>query len=147
VDIVSAGVHNADVNAGIVFGVNVACVRQPGLLFDGQSIHIGANQDGGTRTIFHYGDDAVTLPLRVGIFPDVLGDVVTEAAEFIGEQCRGFILVMRKLRSGVERLVGGDEGREFLVDPGVQCRALRCCGRCDEQGCQCKETRSHSESS
>jgi hypothetical protein len=43
VDIVSAGMHYAYVQAGVILGVNVAGVGQTGLFFDGQRVHIGAN--------------------------------------------------------------------------------------------------------
>ena len=120
VNVVSAGVHDSDVDASVVLGAHMACVWQSGLLVDRQRVHIGAHQHRRTRPIFHDRDKAVALPFRLGIFSDVLGDFVAEAAQFAGEQRRGFILVMGKLRSGMERLVSGNEGRQLLVDPGVQ---------------------------
>jgi hypothetical protein len=43
----------------------------------------------------------VALPLRVGIFSDVFGDVIAEAAELASKHRSSLVLMMRKLWSSV----------------------------------------------
>jgi len=45
--------------------------------------------------IFHHRDDAITSPLRIWIFPLVLGNGVTHFPQFTGEECCRFVLTMR----------------------------------------------------
>ena len=57
VHVVSAGVHDRDHQAGDRAGLaGLRRVRQAGLLFDGQSVHVGAHHHRGALAVLHQGD-------------------------------------------------------------------------------------------
>ena len=92
VNIMTAGVHNADLLPARTRNPNVAGVAEASLFDYGERVHIGADQKAGTGAVFHDRHDTVGLA-AIGILADVLGDRVTGIAEFGGEQggCAGFL--------------------------------------------------------
>jgi hypothetical protein len=73
VQIVSAGVHDGNIVAGVVVRMNFAGVGQTRFFFDGQGIEFSTKQDGGSRSVFHDGDNSRAAYM--------FGDVVAEGAE------------------------------------------------------------------
>src|SRR5262249_2798191 len=118
VDVVTTGVHDRDVGAGVILGADFAGVGQPGFFLDGEGVHVGAHEEGWASAVLHNGDNPVALPIGIGVFDDVFGDVVGEGTKAFGEERRGFVFVVRQFGGGVEGFVGGNEGREFLIDEG-----------------------------
>ncbi len=117
VDVVSAGVHDADLLAGCVFGEDVRGVGDAGLFDDGEGVHVAAHEEGGAGAVFEDADDAEGVG-AVGVEADVVGDGVAGLAEGVGEQGRGLLLVVGELGVAVELLVGGDEGGELRLLEG-----------------------------
>ena len=97
--IVAARVHHGNVAAGIVFGMYLAGIGQPGLFFYRQRIEFGPQHDGRARTIFQNGDDASPA--------NVLGDFIAGAAQVSGQ----FL--------GSLRFMGGKFG--MLVQIEIEC--------------------------
>lgn len=93
-DIVPAGVHHGHVLARVVFRPNVTRIGKPGLLLDGQCVHVRPDQDRWTGPILHHRDDSIALPLGIGVFADVLGHVKPERAQLLGQQRRCFFFVV-----------------------------------------------------
>ena len=80
VDVVAAGVHDADVLAGFGLGHDVAGVGDAGLFDDGQRVHVGADEERGAGAVLEDADDAVGFA-AVGVDADVVGDGVAGFAE------------------------------------------------------------------
>ena len=84
----------------------------------------------GPSPFFNSPDHAVADPLRMpGVFADVLGNRVSQSAEFAGNKSRGFFFVMGKLGRSVQRLVSGKKRRHFAVEQPIQLGLLTACGR------------------
>src|SRR5262249_8404589 len=101
-------------------------VGEAGFFLDRKGIHVSAHEQGWASAVLHNGDDAIALPIGVGIFADVFGDVVAEGTKAFGEERRGFVLVGGEFGGAVKGFVGGDKGREFLIDESGQLGLL--CG-------------------
>ena len=87
-NVVAAGVHDADVVAVFVGGADVAGVGAAGVFDDRQSVEVGAHQDGGPGAVFQDGDEAVA--------PDVGRHVEAQRLEFGDQLGRGFLFVKGK---------------------------------------------------
>ena len=116
-DVVSACVHDPDVLALSIRRSEGRGIVESGFLFNGERVHVGANEETGTGAVLEDGDDAVCLG-AVFVFPDVLGDGVAELAEFCGEKGGCLHFVVGELWVAVELLVGLCEGGELFVDRG-----------------------------
>ena len=58
VDVVTAGVHDADGVSLVVLGLDLAGEGQAGSLDDGQGVHVGPDEDGGAFAVLEDADDA-----------------------------------------------------------------------------------------
>jgi hypothetical protein len=58
VHVVSAGVHDRNLDPGVVLHTDLARVGESRLLLDGKSVHVGADEDGGALAVLHHGDDS-----------------------------------------------------------------------------------------
>jgi hypothetical protein len=114
VDVVTAGVHNAGGLAFGIGGMHLGGVVDAGLLFNGQRVHVGANEQTWTGTIFQDSDNAPGLR-AIHIFSDVLGDRVAELAKIGGELGRGLLFMMRELGMAMEVFVGFGEGGQLRL--------------------------------
>jgi hypothetical protein len=83
-NIMSAGVHHADFFSGRVLYPYVTRVAEAGLFDHRQRVHIGADQETRTGSVFEDRNDTVGLA-SIGILTDALGHGVPGLAEFIGE--------------------------------------------------------------
>ena len=114
VDVVAAGMHHADLLAGLVLGGDVGGVVGAGLLDDGECVHVAADEEGGAGSVFEDADDAEGVG-AVGIDADMVGNGVPGFAEGVGEEGRGVGLEVGELGVGMELLVGGEEAGELLL--------------------------------
>ena len=80
VDVVAAGVHHRHVLALRVFGGHRAGVRQTRLLFDGQRVHVRAEQDSGAGAVAQHPHDPELA--------DAGGDFAAGLAQFLGHARR-----------------------------------------------------------
>ena len=64
VDVVAAGVHHADVAPGLVTGLHRAGVGKPGLLDNGQGVHVGADQNDGSVAVFEHAHNPELADVR-----------------------------------------------------------------------------------
>ena len=101
VDVVAAGVHDADVLALGIGGANGGRVVEAGLFFDGKRVHIAADEETRAGAVLKDGDDAVCLR-SVFVFADAFGDGVAELAEFGGEEGGGLLFVVGELGIAME---------------------------------------------
>ena len=108
VDVVSAGLHDADGFAGLVFGGDVTGIGQARLLDDRQAVHIRAHHERWAGAVLQDADQAVRVR-SIGINADVVGHGIACFFQLGGEQGRGLDLVVRKLGMRVDLLVGVDE--------------------------------------
>ena len=109
VDVVAAGVHDADFLAGCVGDGDVAGVGEAGLFDDGKGVHVGADEEGGAGPVLEEGDDTEGVG-AVGVEADVVGDGVAGVAEILGEDGGGALFVVGEFGVGVEVFVDFDEG-------------------------------------
>jgi hypothetical protein len=117
VDVVAAGVHDADFLTRRVLCLYSTGVGDAGFLDDGKRVEIGADEQRRAVAVLEDGDDSEGLA-AVGIFADVFGDGVAGFAQLFGEQRRCVFLVVRELGVGMDSLVGVDEAGELGVDEG-----------------------------
>ena len=115
VDVVPAGVHDSDVLALSIGGVNGRGVVEAGLLFDGERVHVAADEKARAGAVLKDGDDAVCLG-AIFIFAYMLSHCVAELAEFGGEEGGGLLFVVREFWSAVKVLIGFGEHGELLLD-------------------------------
>ncbi len=104
VDVMTAGVHDADLLAGLVVHEHVRGVGDAGLLDDGERVHVGADEERGAGAVLEDGDDTVGLR-AVRIFADVLCDGVPGLAKLGGEEGGGVLFEVRQLGVCVEVFV------------------------------------------
>jgi len=117
VDVMTARVHDADILALGVGRANCGGVVEGSLLFDWESVHVGANEETRAGAVLEDCDDAVCLG-AILVFADVLGDGVAELAKFGGKEGGGLPFVVGKLGIAMEVLVGFGESGELFVDRG-----------------------------
>ena len=72
--IMATGMHDMRFNAFIGGRDHGACKFKAGLLFDRQAIHVGAQQQGGPRAIFHHGHHAMAANAGRHLEPQLLGN-------------------------------------------------------------------------
>ena len=96
VHVVAAGVHDADLVAGLVAGADGAGVGPAGLFRHRQGVQVGADQDGRAGAVFEDGDDAVAADVGRHLKPDL--------AQFVGQTAGCLAFLGRKLRVGVNVL-------------------------------------------
>ena len=95
----SAGVHDADIAPGIVFGVDLAGVWQAGLFLHWKRIELGAQHHGRAGAVLQDGDDSRSAY--------VFGDRVAEIAQTAGQLRRGLDFMRREFRILVEIKIQG----------------------------------------
>lgn len=127
VDVMPAGVHDADFAPEVVLDGFFAGVVGAGLLGDGEGIEVGADEDGGAIAIFEDADKAMAA--------DFFGHLESGAAELAGDAGGGFDLVHGELWIGVELFVDADEAGELCLD--LRGKLLSEIGRC---GCEQEES-------
>ena len=89
-DVVTAGVHDADFASRIVLGVDFAGVGQACLFFYREPVEFGTQHDGRPGTIFQNGNDTCSA--------DVFRDRVAEVTQAARQLLRSLRLVGRELR-------------------------------------------------
>ena len=94
VDIVPAGVHNADILSRIVNHLDSTRVRQARLLGNGQGIKLSAQQHRWARAIFHYGNHAVAGPFGPFILADAFGNGVAHRPQLRRKKGGSLLFVM-----------------------------------------------------
>ena len=132
VDVVTAGVHDADILALSVDGADSRGVVEAGLFFDGERVHVGANEETRAGAVLEHSNDAECLG-SIFVFADAFGDGIAEFAKFAGEEGGGLLFVVRELGIAVEVLVCFSEGGKLAVDGGgevgIGLRSDRDCSR------------------
>ena len=68
-DVVAAGMHNADLASGLVAGSDFTSVREPRFLDNGQCIHIRTDQNDGPRPIFQNSHNPMSANARRHLSP------------------------------------------------------------------------------
>ena len=91
--VVPAGVHHMDILTFVIFGDDLAGVRQTSFFFHWQRIHIRAHDHGRSVAILHHSHDAVTFEFGVLIFAEMLGDLAACRAQFLCNQCCSSLLM------------------------------------------------------
>ena len=86
-DVMPTGVHHPDFGAALVANFDFTGIIQPGLLNDGQGIHIRANQDRRPLSILEDADDA-----RLA---DTGRHLEAECLHLLGESCGRLFLAQR----------------------------------------------------
>ena len=104
--------HDADFEAILVAGADLAGVRQPGFFDDRQGVHVGTNQDGGPLAVFEDTDDAGAA--------DLLGHVEAGGPQLLCQAGGRLLFLEREFGMGMDVLVEGDQrielGAELLLD-------------------------------
>src|SRR5438477_9784346 len=109
-DVMAAGVHYVNRLPGGAGDLHGAVVNGAGLLFDGQGVEVGADEQGLTRSVSQDADNAEAA--------DVLGHLEARRPQLLREAARRLLLRQRQLRLTVERHVEGLERRVLLLrDP------------------------------
>ena len=90
VDVMSAGVHDADFASGIVLGVDFAGVGQACLFFHRKPVEFGAQHDGWPGAVFQNGHDSRSAY--------VFRDRVAEIAQAARQLLRGLGFMRREFR-------------------------------------------------
>ena len=85
VDVVAAGMHDADLLAGGVLGEDVRGVGCAGFFDDGEGVHVAADEDLGAGAVVEDAYDTEGVG-AVGVEADVVGDGVAGGAETLGEE-------------------------------------------------------------
>ena len=111
----AAGVHDRDIIALRVFGGDRARVRQPGLFFDRERVHVAADENGGARAVLEHAYDAV--------FSDVSRYFVAGFLQLLGDASGSFFFLEGKLGMGVKVFVEGEEVGKVLGDVGLDSSA------------------------
>jgi hypothetical protein len=111
VHVVAAGVHDADVVAFLVARAQLAGVGNPGLFNDGQSVHVGANEDRRAVAVLEDADDAMPT--------DFLGDFEAEGLEFLRQSRGGFLFLVGQFRECVKLFVKRVEAFDLGIDAFV----------------------------
>ena len=82
----TTSVHDPDISAITTLYFYVAGVRQSSVLHNGESIHIGADVDRGTRAIAHKSNDSVRNDAGRIVPAEVVGDVITKLAQLCRDE-------------------------------------------------------------
>ena len=102
VGIVPTGVHHRCVDAVDADLMDLAGIGETGFLLDRQSVHVGADQDGGTIAVAQHADDA-------GLADLLRHHHARHLAQFGGHTRAGLELAERQLGIAVEPVPGGAE--------------------------------------
>ena len=93
VNIMTAGVHDMDFFAFVIFGDDFARIRQTGFLLHWQCIEIGAHKHGRPVAVLHHADNAVTFQVGVFVFAQIFGDLAAGRVQFLCDDRRGALLM------------------------------------------------------
>src|ERR1043165_3353077 len=118
--VVTTRMHHADFQTRVVPGLHVARIRKTCFLFDRESIELGPDEYGWSRTIFQHTNNAVANPLLVLILADAFSNCESEFAQLARHEGRRLFLAMRELRRCVRFLVSRQPRRDVAIDHGVE---------------------------
>ena len=93
--VVSAGVHDVDILAGVVFRRHLARIGQTGFFFDRQRIHVGAHEHDRPVAIFHQARQRRNRQARIVVFANVIGDLAADRFKFLRDHLGGAFLLGR----------------------------------------------------
>jgi hypothetical protein len=108
-DIVTAGMHHANLLAGIVFSRNLARVGQPRFLLHRQRVHVGSHEHCFPLAILHHADHAVTLQIWLVVFAEIFGHVATSGFQFLSHDGSGTFLMPGKFWMHVDVFVNREQ--------------------------------------
>ena len=93
-DIVAAGVHHRDIVTVAIGSTRCAGIRQSGLFFDRQSIHVGTQQRSIAATVVQHPDHACSA--------DAFFDLITKLIELLRNDARRTGLLQGQFGMGMQ---------------------------------------------
>ena len=113
--IVSASVHDRHILTFVIFGDDLAGVRQARVFLYRERVQVRAHKNSRPVAVFHDADHSVRFQLRIVVSAKVLGDVASGCAQFLCDQrCRTFFMC-GQLRMAMNVFVNREERRQFRI--------------------------------